>query len=117
MVRRIGDHHQALLGEFLPALHRTEGDKVVLRSNKQYGEMEGSQAELGRTPVSDHIHTTPMAAWVPWGIGRQQGRWSGRHSTDMGGLKAGTVAPKICQQARHILQQQGHRARHVRESQ
>jgi hypothetical protein len=38
-----------------------------------------------------------MAAWVPRGVGRQQGRWSWRRSTDLGRLKAGSVAAKIGQ--------------------
>ena len=70
MVRRARDHHQALLGEFLPSLHRTEGDKVMFRSYKQNGQMERIKAGLGRKPVSNDIHTTPMAAWVPWGVSR-----------------------------------------------
>jgi hypothetical protein len=70
MVRRTGEDHQALGGEFLPTLHRTGGDKVVFRSKKQNGQVEGSQAGFRRTPVSNDIHPTPIAAWVPWDVGR-----------------------------------------------
>ena len=117
MVRRSRDDHQALLGEFLPPLHRTEGDKVMFRREQQNGRIEATQAAFRRTPVGNDIHTTPMDAWVPRGVGRQQGRWSWRRSTDMGRLKAGSVAAKIGQQGRHVLQQHGHRAGHVRKGQ
>jgi len=34
MVRRTGENHMKLFGEFLPTLHRTGGDKVMFRSKK-----------------------------------------------------------------------------------
>ena len=76
MVRRSRDDHQALLGEFLQPLHRTEGDKVMFRREQQNGRIEATQAAFRSTPVGNDIHTTPMTAGVPRGVGRQQGRRS-----------------------------------------
>ena len=97
MVGHSRKNHQALIRKLLPSLHRTGGDKVVLRSETQYRHGERSQARLGHTPLRNHIHTPPMAAWVPWRIGRQQCRWPGDRSTDVGRIKAGAVVAKICQ--------------------
>jgi len=70
MVRRFWNHHQPLLGECLPSLHRPEGHKVVLRSENEYGLIEGAQLGLGSKPISNDIDTPPMGAWIPLRVGR-----------------------------------------------
>lgn len=81
---RPGDDDQTLLDQLLPALHRAERDEIVFSSEQQHRQREGAQTSLRRRPVSNHIHTAPMATGVAWGVGRQQLRWSGRRSADMG---------------------------------
>jgi hypothetical protein len=75
----------------------------MVPGNQEDWQVEKGQALFIRTPVSDDTHAAPLAAWVAWGVGRQQCRWSGGHSAHMDRSKAIGISIQIRQQPLHIL--------------